>query len=89
MFIGLSLNLFRKPYLSVDADYIRRRFSESAVFGFGQRLVSRMSQVGNQNVQLAAGGRRAWGMEEERARGERETTATGRDIVRWGRFWGN
>ena len=48
---------------------------------------------GDQNVQLAAGRRRAWGMEEERARGEREAnwlaTVTGRDIVRRGRFWGN
>ena len=54
---------------------------------------ARGRQVGDQNVQLAAGRRRAWGMEEERARGEREAnwlaTVTGRDIVRRGRFWGN
>ena len=82
-----------KPYLSVETGYIRRRISVAAVSCFGQRLVSRMSQVGDQNVQLAAGRRRAWGMEEERARGEREAnwlaTVTGRDIVRRGRFWGN
>ena len=82
-----------KPYLSIETGYIRRRISVAAVSCFGQRLVSRMSQVGDQNVQLAAGRRRAWGMEEERARGEREAnwlaTVTGRDIVRRGRFWGS
>ena len=75
-----------KPYLSVETGYIRRRISVAAVSCFGQRLVSRMSQVGDQNLQLAAGRRRAWGMEEERARGEREASwlakVTGRDIVR-------
>ena len=53
---------------------------------------SGMSQLGDQNAQLAAGRRQAWGREEERARGEREAawveTVTGRDIVRRGRFWG-
>ena len=53
-----------KPYLSIETAYIRRRISVAAVSCFGQRLVSRMSQVGDQNVQLAAGRRRAWGMEE-------------------------
>ena len=82
-----------KPYLSIETGYIRRRISVAAVSCFGQRLVSRMSQVGDQNVQLAAGRRRAWGMEEESARGEREASwlekVTGRDIVRRGRFWGS
>ena len=54
-----------KPYLSMETGYIRRRISVAAVSCFGQPLVSRMSQVGDQNVQLAlaAGRRRAWGME--------------------------
>ena len=79
-------------------EYLRSHIGARAVISmhlyscFGQRLVSRMSQVGDQNVQLAAGRRRAWGMEEERARGEREAgwvaIVTGRDIVRRGRFWG-
>ena len=81
-----------KSYLSVETGYIRRRISVAAVKCFGQRLASRMSQVGGQNAQLAAGRRQAWGREEERARGEREAawveTVTGRDIVRRGRFWG-
>ena len=81
-----------KSYLSVETGYIRRRISVAAVSCFGQRLASRMSQVGGQNAQLAAGRRQAWGREEERARGEREAawveTVTGRDIVRRGRFWG-
>ena len=80
-----------KPYLSIETGYIRRRISVAAVSCFGQRLVSRMSQVGGQNAQLAAGRRQAWGREEERARGEREAawveTVTGWDIVRRGRFW--
>ena len=82
-----------KSYLSVETGYIRRRISVAAVHCFGQRLASRMSQVGGQNAELAAGRRRAWGREEERARGEREAawveTVTGRDIVRRGRFWGS
>ena len=81
-----------KSYLSVETGYIRRRISVAGVHCFGQRLASRMSQVGGQNAQLAAGRRQAWGREEERARGEREAawveTVTGRDIVRRGRFWG-
>ena len=47
----------------------------------GQRLVSRMSQVGGQQ----------WSREEERARVEREAawmaTIHGREVVRKGRFW--
>ena len=61
-----------KPFLSIETGYIRRGISVATVSCFGQHLVSRMSQVGHQNVQLAAGRRRAWGMEEEKARGERE-----------------
>ena len=82
-----------KSYLSVETGYIRRRISVAAVNCFGQRLASRMSQVGGQNTQLAASRRQAWGREEERARAEREAawveTVTGRDIVRRGRFWGS
>ena len=51
-----------KAHLSVETGFIRRRLSGAAVIAFGQRLVSRMSQVGGQ---LASQGRQQWGREEE------------------------
>ena len=61
------------------------------VTAFGQRLVSRMSQVGGQGGQLASQRRQQWGREEERARVDREaawmSSIQGRDIVRRGRCW--
>ena len=74
--------------MSVETGFIWRRLSGAAVIAFGQRLVSRMSQVGGQ---LASQGRQQWGREEERARVDREAawlaSTTGRNIVRKGRFW--
>ena len=85
-----------KAHLSVETGYIRRRISCASVTAFGQRLVSRMSQVGAQGgvgAQLAAQRRQQWGQEEERARVDREAawqaTIQGKDIVRKGRFWGS
>ena len=80
-----------KAHLSVETGFIRRRLSCAAVIAFGQRLVSRMSQVGGQGAQLASQRRQQWGREEERARVDREaawlSSLMGRDIVRRGRCW--
>ena len=48
-----------KAYLAQDTGYIRRRLSQTIVVGFGQRLVSRMAQVGK-NAQLARKRRQQW-----------------------------
>ena len=84
-----------KAHLSVETGFLRRQLSGAAVTSFGQRLASRMSQVGGQaggqGAQLAALRRQQWGREEERARVDREAAwlafTTGRNIVRKGRFW--
>ena len=80
-----------KAHLSVETGFLRRQISGAAVTAFGQRLASRMSQVGGQGAQLAALRRQQWGREEERARVDREAawlaSTTGRNIVRKGRFW--
>ena len=80
-----------KPHLSVETGYIRRRLSCASVTAFGQRLASRMSQVGGQGAQLASQRRQQWGLDEARARQDREAAwmarVQGRDIVRRGRFW--
>ena len=80
-----------KPHLSVVTGYIRRRLSCASVTAFGQRLASRMSQVGGQGAQLASQRRQQWGLDEARARQDREAAwmarVQGRDIVRRGRFW--
>ena len=80
-----------KAHLSTETGFIRRRLSCAAVTAFGQRLVSRMSQVGGQGGQLASQRRQQWSREEERARVEREAawmaTIHGKEVVRRGRFW--
>ena len=85
-----------KAHLSVETGYIRRRISCASVTAFGQHLVSRMSQVGaqgGQGAQLATQRHQQWGLEEERARLDREAawqaTIQGKNIVRKGRFWGS
>ena len=79
-----------KAHLSQETAYLRRRLSSAAVCCFGQRLTSRMCQVG-QGAMAAAGRRQVWGREEERARLDRQAAwlakVTGQDIVRKGRFW--
>ena len=80
-----------KAHLSTETGFIRRRLSCAAVTAFGQRLVSRMSQVGGQGGQLASQRRQQWSREEERARVEREAawmaTIHRKEFVRRGRFW--
>ena len=80
-----------KAHLSVETG-----ISCASVTALGQHLVSRMSQVGaqgGQGAQLAAQRRQQWGLEEERARLDREAawqaTIQGKNIVRKGRFWGS
>ena len=84
-----------KAHLSVETGFLRRQLSGAAVTSFGQRLASRMSQVGGQaggqGAQLAALRRQQWGREEEAARRMREGNwlerTSARDCVRRGRFW--
>ena len=60
------------------------------VTAFGQRLVSRMSQVGS-NGGLASKRRQQWSREEHWAKLEREASwlerVQGHSIVNRGRFW--
>ena len=76
--------------LAQETSYIRRRISGACVKAFGQRLTSRMCQVG-EGAGLASKRRQQWGREEDRARLDRETVwlgkMTGQNIVRKGRFW--
>jgi hypothetical protein len=60
----------QKLCLSLETAYIRQRLGSAIVTCFGDRLVSRMSQVGNGAV-LAAARRYQWGREEEQARAMR------------------
>ena len=80
-----------KAQLSVETGYIRRQLSIAAVTAFGQRLASRISQIGGQATQLAAQRRNFWIRQEEHAHLDREsawlTAITGRNIVRRDHFW--
>ena len=79
-----------KSDMSQETAFIRRRISCAIVACFGQRLTSRMSQVGNGAVS-ARERRSHWSRDEERSRRDREAAwlakITGQDIVRRGRFW--
>ena len=76
--------------LAQETSYIRRRMSLAVVVAFGERLVSRISQVGK-NGALASQRRQGWCRKEGRARLEREAAwlerVQGRSIVSRGRFW--
>ena len=80
-----------KAQLSVETGYIRRQLSIAAVTAFGQRLASRINQVGGQATHLASQRRLSWVRQEEHARLDREaawfTAVTGKNIVRRGHFW--
>ena len=74
-----------------ETGYIRRQLSIAAVTAFGQRLASRINQVGGQATHLASQRRLTWVRQEEHARLDREaawfTAVTGKNIVRRGHFW--
>ena len=79
-----------KANLAYETGYIRRRISQAIVTAFGQRLTSRMSQVGT-NGTLASKRRQQWGREEQWAKLEREASwlerVQGTGIINRGRFW--
>ena len=60
-----------KTSLAYETGYIRRRLSQAIVVSFGQRLMSKMNQVGV-NANMASKRRQWWGREEERARMDKE-----------------
>ena len=76
--------------MAYETDYVRRRLSMAIVTSFGQRLSSRMSQVGT-NGALAAQRRHQWSKEEQRAKLEREAawleSVQGHGSMNRGRFW--
>ena len=79
-----------KTNLAFEVGYIRRRISMAIVVAFGQRLASRIGQVGT-NATLASKRRQQWSREEQRAKVEREAVwlerVQGTAIVNRGRFW--
>ena len=76
--------------LCQETSFIRRSISTAIVNCFGHRLVSRMGQVGR-GALAAAGRRKEWSREEEKARLDREASwlerVTGQAIIQRGRFW--
>ena len=79
-----------KSSLAYETGYIRRRLSLAIVVAFGQRLASRMNQVGK-NGALASKRRQWWSREEEMAKLDREAAwlekVQGQNILSRGRFW--
>ena len=76
--------------MAYETGYVRLRLSMAIVTAFGQRLSSKMSEVGT-NGALAAQRRHQWSREEQRAKLEREAAwlerVQGHSIVNRGRFW--
>ena len=79
-----------KSSLAYETSYIRRRLSLAIVVAFGQRLASRMNQVGK-NGALASKRRQWWSREEQMAKLDREAAwlekVQGQNIISRGRFW--